>query len=82
MNKDNRDLLVLFRNEFASQRSMERQVSQLHELLYSVESIDNVVQSHEIIDLNKYTIIRKPEAIKTFIRSSQKKAFIFLFCKN
>ena len=33
-----------------SRRSIERQVTQLHELLYSVESLDNIVKSHEIID--------------------------------
>lgn len=39
---------------------MERQVTQLHKLLYSAESLDNFVKCHEIIDLNKYTVIRKP----------------------
>ena len=82
MNKDNRDLLVLFRHEFMSRRTIERQVTQLHELLYSVESLDNIVKSHEIIDLNKYTICKKPAVIKSFIRFSQNKAFVFLFNKN
>ncbi|MBK6625547.1 MAG: hypothetical protein IPG30_11440 [Chitinophagaceae bacterium] len=82
MNKDNRDLLVLFRNEFLTKRSMERQVTQLHKLLYSAESLDNFVKCHEIIDLNKYTVIRKHAVIRAFVRLPPTKAFVFLFNKN
>ena len=82
MNKDNRDLLVLFRNEFLSNHSMEQQVTQLHKLLYTVESLDNFVKCHEIIDLNKYTVIRKPAVIRAFVRLPPTKAFVFLFNKN
>ena len=61
---------------------MEQQVTQLHKLLYTVESLDNFVKCHEIIDLNKYTVIRKPATIRSFVRLPQNKAFVFLFNKN
>lgn len=82
MNKSNRDLLVLFKQELMSPNAMEKEVSLLHELLYSVEQMDNFVKAHEIIDLNKYKIIRKEVAIRNFVRRSSEKAFVFLNNRN
>jgi hypothetical protein len=52
MNRINRDLLVLFNQELMSPQAIEHQVDLLHELLYDVERMDNLVIAHEIIDLN------------------------------
>ena len=78
MNQSNRDLLVMFNQELMSPQAMEHEVSLLHEMLFTVERLDNFVKAHEIIDLNKYKIIRKASAIKNIIRQQKDKPFVFL----
>ena len=82
MNKSNRDLLVLFKQELMSPQAMEHEVSLLHELLFTVERLDNIVTAHEIIDLNKYKIINKAFIVKECLRQFKEKAFVFLYNKN
>jgi hypothetical protein len=78
----NRDILVLFKQELMTPQAMERQVSLLHELLYNVERLDNVVTAHELIDLNKYKIIKKQVFVKEYLRNGKEKPFVFLNNKN
>lgn len=78
MHKANRDILVLFKQELMSAKAMERQVSLLHDLLYAVEKLDNLVTAHELIDVNKYKVISKPASIKNYLRSGKEKPFVFL----
>ncbi len=52
----NRDLLVLFNQELLSPQAIEHEVELLHELLFVVERLDNLVTAHEILDLNKSSI--------------------------
>ena len=82
MNKINRDLLVLFNQELMSPQALENEVELLHELLFSVERLDNLVTAHELIDLNKYKIINKNSTLRKTIRMQELKPFIFLSCKN
>jgi hypothetical protein len=82
MNRINRDLLVLFNQELMSPQAIEQQLDLLHELLYDVERMDNLVTAHEIIDLNKYKVVNNPVKIKEVIRKQELKSFIFLNCKN
>lgn len=82
MNRINRDLLVLFNQELMSQKAMENEVELLHELLFTVERLENLVTAHEIIDLNKYKIINKEITVSKIIRLQELKPFIFLNCKN
>ena len=82
MNRINRDLLVLFNQELMSPQAIEHQVDLLHELLYDVERMDNLVIAHEIIDLNKYKIINNHIRLKETIRRQDLKPFVFLNCKN
>ncbi|HMO62436.1 MAG TPA: hypothetical protein PKC39_03310 [Ferruginibacter sp.] len=82
MNRINRDLLVLFNQELMSPQAIEHQVDLLHELLYDVEKMDNLVVAHEAIDLNKYKIIHLPVKLKEIIRKQELKPFVFLNCKN
>ena len=78
----NRDLLVLFNHELMSAQAIENEVESLHELLFSVERLDNLVTAHEIIDLNKYKIINKDIVVRKTIRLQDLKPFVFLNCKN
>ncbi|MEO7046510.1 MAG: hypothetical protein ABI091_14460 [Ferruginibacter sp.] len=82
MNKSNRDLLVMFKQELMTPQAMEHEVEMLHELLFTVERLDNVVKAHEIIDLNRYKIISKNFEIKSFLRKQIDKPFVFLNNKN
>ncbi len=82
MNNINRDLLVMFNQELMSPQAIEHQVEMLHELLFDVEQMDNLVIAHEVIDLNKYKVYSKETLVKTIIRQQALKAFVFLNCKN
>ena len=82
MNKSNRDLLVLFKQEFMTPQAIEHEVMWLHELLFTVERLDNFVSAHEIIDLNKYKLSNKPFDIKKLVRRKREQPFVFLNNKN
>lgn len=82
MNNPNRDLLVLFNQELMTPQSIEHEVELLHQLLYTIERVENLVIAHEIIDLNRYKVINKPLHLRRLIRQRELKPFVFLNCKN
>lgn len=82
MNRINRDLLVLFNQELMSPQAIEQEVERLHEMLFQVERLDNLVIAHEVIDINKYKIIKKDLILRNTIRQQVLKPFVFLLCKN
>lgn len=82
MNNPNRDLLVLFNHEVMTQKAIEHEVEQLHQLLYAIEGIDNLIVAHEILDLNKYRIVTNSIQLRKLIRQRELKPFVFLNCKN
>ncbi|WP_462241372.1 hypothetical protein [Ferruginibacter sp.] len=82
MNNSNRDLLVLFNQELMTPQAIEHEVEMLHGILYTVESLDNIVTAHEVIDVNKYKIFNTPKQISTIIRQRELNPFVFLNCKN
>jgi hypothetical protein len=82
MNKFNRDLLVLFKEELMNPQAIEHEVEMLHELLYSVERIDNLIIAHEVINLNKYKIVSDKNIIRMTLRNNELKPFVFLNNKN
>lgn len=82
MYNPNRDILVLLKQGLMTPQAMEREVSFLHELLYHVERLDNIVTAHELLDLNKYKKISKPAYVKNFLKTGKEKPFVFLNNKN
>jgi hypothetical protein len=82
MNKTNRDLLVLFKQELLSPQAIEETVDWLHEILQTTERLNNLVTAHEILDLNKYKVIHNPLTLRNTLRNDILKPFIFLSCKN
>jgi hypothetical protein len=82
MHNPNRDILVLFKQELMTPQAMEHEVSLLHELLYRVERLDNIVTAHELLDINRYKVISKPASIKNYLKSKAEKPFVFLNNKN
>jgi len=82
MNKPNRDLLVMFKQELMTPMAMAYEVERLHQLLFKVEKLDNLVVAHEIIDLNKFKLVKNPIKLKNILRQRELKPFVFLNCKN
>ena len=82
MNNANRDLLVLFNQELMTPQSIEHEVEMLHQLLYNIERVENLITAHEVIDLNKYKISNKPLLLRKILRERELKRFVFLNCKN
>jgi hypothetical protein len=82
MNNINRDLLVMFNQELMSPKAIEHEVELLHEMLYHVERMENLVIAHEVIDLNKYKVVKKYAVVREAIRMHELKPFLFLNCKN
>jgi hypothetical protein len=82
MNNPNRDLLVLFNQEMMTPQAIEHEVEQLHQLLYTIERIENLITAHEIIDLNRYRIIKKNPQLRKLFRLRELKPFVFLNCRN
>ena len=82
MNNANRDLLVLFNQGLMTPQSIEHEVELLHQLLYSIEKVENLIITHEVIDLNKYKVSNKPMLLRKLFRQREQKPFVFLSCKN
>ena len=73
----------MFKQRAMSQQDIDRQVMQLNDLLFTTERLDNFVRAHEIIDLNKYKLVKNPVDIKKILREKKlSKPFLFLFNKN
>ncbi|HEY5461915.1 MAG TPA: hypothetical protein VIJ95_01550 [Hanamia sp.] len=81
MDKFNRDLLVLFK-EKSNLQSIEHEVELLHELLFYVEKIDNLITVYEVINVNKYKIYSNPKVVRETMGNKILKPFVFLNNKN
>ena len=81
MDKFNRDLLVLFKEE-SNPKAIEHEVELLHELLFYVEKIDNLVIAHEVINVNKYKVFADRKTITETLKMKKLKPFVFLNNKN
>ena len=82
MKSVNRDLLVLTKYEVPDPVAMEQEIEFLNKLLFTVENLHTYCLVNEIIDVNKYKIIRKPYLIHQIIRERNIKPFVFIFNKN
>jgi hypothetical protein len=82
MNNSNRDLLVLFNQELMTPQSIEHEVELLHQLLYGIERIENLIIAHEVINVNKYKVSNNPRLLQKLFRQRKLKSFVFLNCKN
>ena len=82
MKTPNRDLLVLLKDEFQSNLSIETELEQLNEILFLTETIDNYCIATEIMDLNQYVIIDNRKKLAQLLKKSSLKPFQFIFNKN
>jgi len=81
MDKFNRDLLVLFKEE-SNPKAIELEVELLHELLFCVEKIENQITTHEVINVNRYKISSSKKLISETLNQKKLKPFVFLYNKN
>lgn len=77
MDRFNRDLLVMFKEQ-SNPQTIENEVEQLHELLFAVEKIENVVKAHEVININKRKILSSKKLIMETLKHKKLKPFVFL----
>jgi hypothetical protein len=82
MKTPDRDLLVLVKDEYMSEKFMESELEQLNEMLFHFETIEKFCVVHEIFDMNKYKIISKAHLMQQIIRQRELKPFQFICNKN
>jgi len=80
--RTNRDLLLLSKKASPDPKELEQEVEKLHAMLFHVESLANFCVANEIIDLNRYKIMQKPNKIEKVIRQRTLKPFLFINNKN
>ena len=80
MKPNDRDLLVLLKHEFMSQRAIEKEVENLNSILLHAEQPGLLCRSHELIHRNHIT--QKTHKILNAIRQPELKPFWFLIGKN
>lgn len=80
MKTPHRDLLVLLKNNFLSQRAIDQEVECLNHILHEAESHEQFCIAHEMVNRNRITSNRKK--ILKAIRYTELKPFQFLINKN
>ncbi|MFN4286864.1 MAG: hypothetical protein ACK4E8_12980 [Lacibacter sp.] len=80
--KKNRELVVLRSSEGLSEAALERELEQLHSLLYCVEELEAFCRAHEVHDLNRYKVYTQSGRVKKVVLRRDFKAFEFLFNRN
>ncbi|MBL7738312.1 MAG: hypothetical protein JNK14_03780 [Chitinophagaceae bacterium] len=76
----NRDLLVLLKDEYASQQAIEQEVESINDMLVQAESPECFCRVHELVVRNRIT--SKPQKILRAIRYTELRPFRFLINKN
>ncbi len=75
-----RDLLVLFRNEFMSQQAIDQEVDCLNKILRHTDLPHEFCKAHELVRRNRIT--QKTEKLLEAFRQPLLKPFWFLISKN
>ena len=82
MNPRNRDLLVLTKKEILNQEELEHEIELLNDLFYLVESSEAFCLANEVIDINRYKVIRKLHKVRQILQEQKLKPFVFISNKN
>jgi hypothetical protein len=82
MNRQNRDLIILRKDALPNQKTIDQEVASLNSLLQAVESSSHFCDSFELIDLNKFKVIKKAHILSMAVKSNIKKPFEFLINCN
>lgn len=76
------DIMVMLRNDLIDDSAIELELQRIQPMLMSSVRLDTLSEVHELHDLNRFKIIRRPDAVADHIRLKEKKPFIFLANKN
>ena len=82
MDSEKRNLLVITSKEYLAPEVFKREVEFLTIVLYSERSTRDFYIANEVIDINKYKIIQKPNLVEQAIKKYGNKAFVFICNKN
>lgn len=82
MNRQNRDLILLRKDALPNQKTIDQEVASLNSLLQAVETSPHFCDSFELIDLNKFKVIKKTHILSMAVKSNKKKPFEFLINCN
>ena len=75
-----RDLLVLFKNEFMSQQAIDHEVESLNKILRRTDMPHEFCKAHELVRRNRIT--QNSEKLLEAFRQPSLKPFWFLISKN
>ncbi len=75
----NRDFLFIINRKYGnSASSSTKEVELIHEILYQFETIFHLINCVEIIDVNKFKVIKQKHLIEQVLRLPRPKAFQFI----
>ncbi|MHB1920651.1 MAG: hypothetical protein ACYCOO_00305 [Chitinophagaceae bacterium] len=77
-----RDLLILLNETKYSETEIEQEVSQINHILSRVETLENMVQVTEILELNRGRLTNNPQVIRRVLHLKILKSFQFILHKN
>ncbi|MEP6465527.1 MAG: hypothetical protein ABJB05_04445 [Parafilimonas sp.] len=82
MNPRNRDLLVLTKKELMNQQELDHEIELLNDLFCHVENSNALCIANEVIDVNRYKVIRRLHLVRQILKEQQLKPFVFISNKN
>ncbi|MFN5423587.1 MAG: hypothetical protein ACK5AO_10000 [bacterium] len=82
MKRLTRDLLLIRKDIHPNDSSIEKEVSDLHTLLQSVETVEALCTACELIDMNRFKVLHDPTSVSKAVKQKELKAFQFLFNRN
>jgi hypothetical protein len=82
MKVPNRDMLVLVKDEFLSDDSIQHELEKINRLLVSFETSENLCAAHEVFDLNSYKKVTKIFKLQQILNTEELKPFMFIINKN
>jgi len=73
---------IMIRETILSRSDKEQELESLHIQICCQEELEKLSQVLEIVDLNKYKVVRQSGLVKKYILSRDKKRFCFMLFKN
>lgn len=75
-------MLLLRKDEWVDERTIEKEVESIGRLLQTVETISSLSKAFELIDLNRFKIHHDERSISKAMRNGGLKPFEFLCNRN
>lgn len=83
MRKNNRDLLLLSKKNLLTSEDINAELLGINDLLYKCDNLATYRRVNEVIDINRYKVIKKPYLVEKYLREKNHlNPFVFLFNKN